>query len=98
MHLKVSTIIEKKAKYGWRPLHFAANNGHVDVVRFLLEKGANVNAQDHRGRTPLHLAALDGHVDVVRFLLEKGANVNAQDHRGRTPLCIWQHMMGMLMW
>ena len=78
----------------WTPLHFAAQNGHLEVVRLLLERGANVNAQNtdelwwRERRTPLHFAAQNGHLDVVRLLLERGANVNAETSgvAGWTPL------------
>jgi ankyrin repeat protein len=59
-----------------RALHFAAQ--HVDVVRVLVEAGADVEAQTPLGSRPLHAAAQDGHVEVVRTLLEVGADVEAQ--------------------
>ena len=69
------------------PLHEAARRGHIEVVRFLLEKGAYVGAvNDLWGRTALHEAAKGGHIEVVRFLVENGANVNARDSYKKTPL------------
>jgi ankyrin repeat protein len=93
----VDTIIEIKDKDNWTPLHWAAHKGHVDVIRLLLEKGANVNAQDKDRWTPLHWPAVRRDVDVVRLLLEKGANVNAQEKDGWTPLHL-EASGGMLMW
>jgi ankyrin repeat protein len=68
------------------PLHFAAEYGHVEVVKILLEKGANIGAQNQNGYTPLHFAAEYGHVEVVKILLEKGANIEAQNQNAYTTL------------
>jgi serine/threonine-protein phosphatase 6 regulatory ankyrin repeat subunit B len=63
-----------------------------EVVRELLEHGANVNTADNEGETPLHIAGWEGHVEVVQELLEHGANVNTADIYGRTPLhvAVWK--------
>ena len=44
---------------GTVPLHIAALNGHADVVRALVEAGADKNAADHHGALALHMAALN---------------------------------------
>jgi ankyrin repeat protein len=67
-------------------LHAAADAGLVLVVRTLVEQGADVHAQDARGRRPLHRAARGGHVAVLRELAELAADVNAQAVDGVTPL------------
>jgi serine/threonine-protein phosphatase 6 regulatory ankyrin repeat subunit B len=53
--------------------------GYLDVARFLVEHGANAEAQDLYGWTPLHLASQWGHLDVVRFLDELNARAAVQD-------------------
>ena len=58
-----------------KPIAIAARNGHVSVLKVLLEYGAKINAIDRRGRTALHHAALGGHKDAVVFLLDKGARM-----------------------
>jgi ankyrin repeat protein len=58
----------------------------TDIVRLLLEHGADVNVRVRGGLTPLHRASMDGALEVARVLLEHGANVQAEDKRGRTPL------------
>ena len=51
----------------------AAGNGHEEVVKLLLEKGAELESKDKYGKTPLSLAAEMGHEAVVMLVLEKGA-------------------------
>ena len=60
--------------------------GPLGVVRLLLEKGADVNANYPSGVTALIWASREGHLNVVKLLLEKGADVNARDKFGRTAL------------
>jgi ankyrin repeat protein len=52
----------------------------------LIERGADVAAQNMDGWTPLHLASPEGKVDVAHMLIERGADVRAQDGHGWTPL------------
>jgi ankyrin repeat protein len=72
-------------------LALAAQHGHAEVVRLLLEVGEDPNRFNpegfHSHATPLHHAALYGHIDVVRLLVERGARLDIQDtvYRG-TPL------------
>ena len=62
-------------------LHIAVIHGKSDVVRTLLDKGANVNAKTRSWWTALHMAAMYGKSDVVSILLDKGADVNAIHRR-----------------
>ena len=68
------------------PLNLASRNGHVEVVRLLVEHGADATTQDELGWTPLHWASAAGSVEVTRILIENGADVTAQDEDGLTPL------------
>ncbi|XP_011860448.1 PREDICTED: ankyrin-2-like [Vollenhovia emeryi] len=63
---------KKEAEYCKSSLHLAARLGKLRAVEGLLEKGANVNAQNDRKDTPLHFAAQSGHRHVVQALLAKG--------------------------
>ena len=60
---------------GWRPLTYAADNGHDTVVKFLLQRGASVNATTETGWTA-RAAAKEGYEEVVKALLSAGADVN----------------------
>ena len=68
------------------PLQLASRNGHVEVVCFLLEQGADVTARDKSGSTPLHYASDNGQIEVIRILINRGADLRAQNAKGRTPL------------
>ena len=57
----------------------ACRNGHTDAARFLLDRGADVDARGFFGATGLHWAAHNGHADTVRFLLEAGADTTLRD-------------------
>ncbi|MDD5326918.1 MAG: ankyrin repeat domain-containing protein [Phycisphaerae bacterium] len=72
--------------YNTTPLHYATSSGQIEMVKFLIEKGADVNAGYPQKPTPLHLAALQGHLEVAEMLINKGAEVNAKDNFGFTPL------------
>ena len=59
------------------PLFLAAGEGRLDMLRYLLDQGADVNAREKLGATALTEAAYYGHVKVTRELLFRGADVNA---------------------
>lgn len=67
-------------------LHLAAGYNNFEVAEFLLENGADVNAQDKGGLIPLHNASSYGHLDIAALLLKHNTVVNATDKWGFTPL------------
>ena len=74
---------------GAQPLHFAAKAGHVQAVRFLLSRGAQLEATSPKeGFTPLHFAAAMGHAEVARLLIKKGGrqSMGKRDRRGLLPI------------
>ena len=60
--------------------------GNPDEVTRLLSLGADVNFQDHKGKTALHRASKAGFVPTLRILLDHGASVEIKDLAGETPL------------
>ena len=72
-----------------RPLHSAVANKRVDIVKLLIERGADVNSTQADDFTPLHEAAQNGMLDVARWLIERGANVNPRlSSTQQTPLTL----------
>ena len=81
---------------GETPLIVASREGHVDVVSFLVEHGADLNLQCKAGDTALMTACLFNKRDVVIFLVEHGANVNLQsDGSGSTALHLFLYGIPM---
>eukprot|EP00211_Chloroparvula_japonica_P013604 CAMPEP_0119131818 /NCGR_PEP_ID=MMETSP1310-20130426/10651_1 /TAXON_ID=464262 /ORGANISM="Genus nov. species nov., Strain RCC2339" /LENGTH=125 /DNA_ID=CAMNT_0007122413 /DNA_START=81 /DNA_END=458 /DNA_ORIENTATION=+ len=66
------------------PMHWAADFGHVDVLKYLHSKGADPNAKDGFGITPLLAAVYESHEDAVKFLVGVGADKGAKGPDGMT--------------
>jgi len=71
---------------GWYDLSERAQDCRLDVVKFLLEHGADPDAKDDHHWTPLHAASYYGSVKGAQLILEQGANIHARNKRGLTPL------------
>ncbi|MDH3445532.1 MAG: ankyrin repeat domain-containing protein, partial [Deltaproteobacteria bacterium] len=63
-----------------------SDNVQNDIVRFLLDLGADPNVPDDQGSSALHYSARNGFVAVTQTLLNSGAKVNGKNNDGRTPL------------
>jgi len=65
---------------GVTPLYTASWNGHLEIVKLLLEAKADVNAADTYGLTPLYMASQYGYTEVVKLLLDAKVDINAKAH------------------
>ena len=81
--------INELDKNGIAPLHYACDNGDVEMTKLLLDNWAIVDIEaKHTRCTPLIIATLGDHKEIVNLLLEYGANINHKDATERTALTL----------
>ncbi|WP_244072714.1 ankyrin repeat domain-containing protein [Nitrosomonas sp. PY1] len=71
---------------GWNPLIYASTNGFLDVMCFLLDAKADINAVSPNGTTALMMAVRSNHYAAAELLLERGADVNIRNENGENSL------------
>lgn len=79
-------LLSRRDKQNMTPLHYAVENNHIEIVRFLLEKGVNPNYSSSTGLTALHLAAMRGDVPMCQLLVDNGATTDVLAEGNKTPL------------
>ena len=79
-----NTFLKKSDEHGRTLLYLACKSGFYDMVKMLLQKGADINKIQRDGSTPLHAAAFFGHSLVVGLLLEYGAKTDIRNKWGST--------------
>ncbi|HQQ11315.1 MAG TPA: ankyrin repeat domain-containing protein, partial [Synergistales bacterium] len=75
-----------KRKPSEKALFDATKRGDIAGVTRLIDRGADIEAQDKEGWTPLHYACMNGRTDIARLLLDRGADIEARDMWSYTPL------------
>ena len=79
--------INQQDKFGRAPLHVAAAVDYVEMVEFLVTKGANVNIRTAgEEQTPIHFAAKNDACKSLKALIAYGVDVGCRDYQERTPL------------
>jgi uncharacterized protein len=73
-------------KPGWAPLHYAATKGHIEIMDFLLEHHAYIDAESPNQTTPLMMAAMYGSPSAVKLLLEAGADPSIKNQLGLSAI------------
>jgi ankyrin repeat protein len=67
-------------------VHTAILFGKYDILKLLIENGADINAKDNQGNSPIHGAIENNEIHILRLLIEKGADINAKNNLGQSPL------------
>lgn len=86
----VKYLVDEKGaeieKDGWSPMHYAATNGHLEIVEYLVSKEADVDIESPNQTTPLMMASRFGHIKVVKFLLDHDADLAKQNQQQMTAI------------
>lgn len=81
--------MEELDNSGISAVHWAARNGHLEMLKIMLEKGVDPNITEDKpaeaGNTPLHEAASWGHADIIKLLEASGADSSIQNVSGELP-------------
>lgn len=94
--LQGSQLVNMRNACLWTPLMKAALNGHLEAVKKLLAKGADVRAIDKGGYSAMMLAASNNFADVVDVLIQHGADINRIEHTHGWSALIWAAKRGHL--
>lgn len=78
--------LQAKDGDGNTPLHLSCRSLSIEIIKYLISKGADMNARNKMELTPLHIATQCGYIKAAEILVQEGAEVNCQDERRCTPL------------
>jgi len=79
-------FIELEDENGLSPLNFASFHGKLEIMKYLLNNGADILHGDNENSNPLHNASANGQLEVVKFLITTGIDVNLRDNNFSSAL------------
>jgi ankyrin repeat protein len=88
VHLKRDMGINTRGKNGKTALMVASCSGHAEMVKYLLDHGADINSRGRNWRTALMCASLKGHKEVAQLLLDRGADITMKTRLGSSALSL----------
>jgi ankyrin repeat protein len=78
--------VNNKNDQGETALHLAVKSKNQELIKVLIDKGADIEASTNIKATPLHYAASFANAEIINLLVERGANVNALDNNNELPI------------
>ena len=90
-HINFYDLEEKKTGNSY--LHSAIIDNHTELVRYILEKGADVNKQNNDGDTSLHLALKSGNMEMIKIIMNKKPDLDIPNKEGIIPLNLFSPQM-----
>lgn len=95
--LGYDAMINKADNLGNTPLTTAMMEENLELIEYLIEKGADINLQNknNNANTPLHDAVIVGNKDIVNYLVKCGAYVNLKNNKGETPIDLAKRLLGI---
>jgi len=79
-------LLNKQGKFKRTPLFNAVYADQIELVKYLINKRANISIPDVNGDTPLHAASAEGLKPIVKYLIKRGALIYQRNKKGETPL------------
>ena len=73
--IKQGADINYYVEYRGTPLNFASINGHLEIVKYLVENGADIHFNKFND-TPLRSTSVNGHLEIVKYLIMNGVKIN----------------------
>jgi ankyrin repeat protein len=78
-------LVDARDQDSLTPLHWAARGASIDILKYLLDKGADVNAKDVNGSVPLHSTSSRNNFEASKLLIEHGSVIDFKNVSGATP-------------
>ncbi|XP_055916595.1 protein fem-1 homolog B [Eupeodes corollae] len=88
LEIECNVIFDGLVVCGATALWVAAGMGHLEIVKFLVHKGADINHNTKAHSSPLRAACYEGRLDIVKYLIEHGADVNLANTYNNTCIMI----------